>query len=171
MPTLHTLDGSAWGWGDMLLFPGGTIFSIDADGYMTLAYGKPVKVSTNGIFTGNDDGSSNQCVQIAMAHLGLPVPTEQVTHAGLAELLKVFEVIEWDFTVGDFIDAHRTGSYFVSSYDGGNGTHAWALIDGTAFNITFQTLARHIRRCWRVHGRSYFITEETKRDQETSTSP
>jgi hypothetical protein len=136
MPTLHTLNGAAWQWGDMLLLPGGAVFSINADGYFVLSYGKPVKTDTAVPPNLNSDGSPNRCVQIAMAHLNLAVPTEQVTHEGLDELLKEFESIEWDSTVGDFINAHRTGSYFVSSYDGGNGAHAWALREGTAHNIT-----------------------------------
>jgi hypothetical protein len=133
----------------MLLLPGGAVFSIDADGYFVLSYGKPVQVNTNTPPNLNDDGSPDKCVQIAMAHLGLPVPTDQVSHERLAELLKGLEPIEWESTVADFINVHRSGSYFVSSYNG-LGTHAFALVDGTAFNITYQTLSRHIRRAWRI---------------------
>jgi hypothetical protein len=149
MPKLHTINGSVWEWGDMILLPGGAIFSIDADGYFVLSFGKPVKVNRNIPPNLNDDGSTNKCVQIAMAHLGLPVPTDQVSHERLNELLKGLEPIEWESTVADFINTHGTGSYFISSYNG-HGTHAFALVDGTAFNITCQTLSRHIRRAWRL---------------------
>jgi len=134
----------------MFSFPNGTIFSVGRDGYLTLTYGKPLKVDTNVSPNLNDDGSTNRCVQIAMAHLGVAVPAVQVSHEELDELMKGFEPIAWDRTCGDFINEHRTGSYFVSSYDGGNGTHAWALVDGTAHNITFSTLGRHIRDAWKI---------------------
>ena len=68
------------------------------------------------------------------------------------ELLSKFEKLSWQGFVGDFIKQHPTGSYYISCYldyrevDG----HAFALIDGDAFNISYENFWKEVRAVWRI---------------------
>jgi hypothetical protein len=138
----------------MFMFPNGAVFSVDADGYVMLSFGKPLKVDTARPAGLNDDGNPSTCLPLALAQLRLDqfraFAGERLTHERLDELMAGFERVDWENTVGEFINAHRTGNFLVVSYDG-HGTHAWALVDGAAHNITTRTLGKHVRRVWKIN--------------------
>jgi hypothetical protein len=143
MPTLYQLQNLEWG--DMVQIPDGGVYSLAADGLIVLSYGAPYRVDTIPVIEKGD------CVARAFERLNLELPIERPTHSELDDILKSYERIVPPGTCADFAHTHKAGNYFVSTYnaDAGGG-HAFALIDGVAFNLTFGLLSRGIRAAYRI---------------------
>ena len=153
-------------WGDMILLADiGRIYSIDALGRLGLAFGSPITYDKSGPGGLNDDGTKNRCVDIAFQHLGLdtePIkkfresvenPDTAPTSQELVNiLLSTFEKLNWKGMVGDFIKQHPTGKYYVSCFGDYTETtsHAFALVEGTAFNINFRSPIQEIDHVWKI---------------------
>jgi hypothetical protein len=133
------------------------IFAVDSDGLIQLVHGSPIAVDASAIFEGNDDGANNSCVETAFRYLGLdPEPIRQyrqttldpascpIPYDLLDRLLSQFELVKFDGTAAEFIQQHRTGSFYVSVFND-DFSHVFALVDGTANNLTFNALNRKVR--------------------------
>jgi len=158
MPTLHTITG-AGKWGDLILLADiGRIYSLDGVGRLQLEFGHPMTYDTSTSFA-NDDGKKNTCVDIAFQHLGLSIePIKKFRQAAdnpdtvstpqelIDGLLSRFEKVSFKGTVGEFIQQHPTGNYYVSFFKdySETGGHAFALLDGTAFNLKYDSPVREV---------------------------
>lgn len=130
MPNLYRVP--SFRWGDCLLdSETGKIFSIQKTGTMVIVVGggdgrDPAYLEGN-----NDDGKPDSCVPIALDHLKIP-------DFGSLEKL---EKLEFTGEVVDFLRAHPTGKFFVIvERPKGEPAHAFALVDGTAYNLKFGAL-------------------------------
>jgi hypothetical protein len=156
MPKLITIrDFGKWG-DSILLADSGRIYSVDSTGGIQLLVGGPVNLKTDE--AGNDDGGENTCVELALRNLGLddePVKSFKrsredgnvcpIDWSVIEASLSAHQQLNWAGTVGHFIKEHPTGKYFV----GTNG-HSFALVDGTAFNIRYETPKHEVYRVWRI---------------------
>ena len=136
-------------WGDMIQTPDGGVFSVDSNGFLQLVYGPPYRVSKDSNWAGNEDGKENSCVPIAFKYLGLELPMDSPTHLQLDDILSRYEKIAPSGTVADFIRDHKEGRYFVSAYSDDVG-HAFAVLEGVAHNLTYQSLSRGVRVAYRI---------------------
>jgi hypothetical protein len=148
MPTLYQLPPNIR-WGDLLMTEDGGVFSVDASGFLKLSYGPPYRVDTNSTYSGNDDGKEDSCVPIALRHLGLEPPAESLSNSQLDKRLSKFERIVPLGTAADFIRDHQSGRFLISVYYNDSG-HAFALLDGEARNLTFESLHRGVRVAYRI---------------------
>ena len=173
MPNLKTIDIGEWG--DMVLVrPLGRIYTLDGFGKLKLCFGSPVEFDTSEPSGLNDDGNSNTCCQIAFGHLGLDNKVlkkfrqENPDKGPPRELLHELLVkagakkIQFKGTVGKFLQDNPTGKFFVSCYSdyGENFSHAFAVINGNAFNITFQTPDKQIKSVWKIGEKAAGTAEE-----------